>query len=66
MKRVIVTLAGACLVPFGLLIPSELETREERLWAPVDIALAICYAAIIFVPLCVLGILLLFSNIKIK
>jgi hypothetical protein len=66
MKKAIVTSVGIFLVPFGLLIPSEIDTWKDKVWATVDIAFTVCYAAIVFVPLCVLGILLLLSNIKMR
>jgi hypothetical protein len=66
MKNVTATLLDICLLPFGLLLPSETETWRDKLWATLDVALAICYAAIVALPLCILGILLLLSNINIK
>ena len=63
MKNAILSLIDICLLPFGLLLPSETETWGDKMWATVDVARAICYAGIIVVPLCILGILLLLSNV---
>jgi hypothetical protein len=66
MKNLIASLVDICLLPFGLLLPSETETWAEKLWAAIDVLLAICYAGIIVLPLCILGILFLLSNITVK
>ncbi len=66
MKNVIASLVDICLLPFALLLPSETETWKDKLWATLDVALAICYGGIIAVPLCILLILLLLANINIK
>lgn len=66
MKNVIVGLVDICLLPFGLLLPSEAGTWREKLWAALDVVLTICYAGIIVLPLCILGMLLLLSSINIR
>jgi hypothetical protein len=66
MKNTILSLVDICLLPFSLLLPSETDTWGEKAWAAIDVALAVCYAGIIVLPLSVLGISLLVSSIKIK
>jgi hypothetical protein len=66
MKNVIRSLVDICLLPSGLLLPSEIETWRDKLWPAIDVGLATCSAGIIGVPLCILGILSLLSNINIE
>jgi len=63
MRQRIIRGISVCLLPFGLVMGIDTDTAKGKLLAIVAYLSIVFYAGIIFLPLCVLAILLLFSNL---